>query len=318
MEYSNKLDEVDLAWDNLQEAKSVLQQIENKLNSEEDDCLPEPSIRKCLQSEALGCSVQNTSSLSNKGSSPHQPTSMTNNRLDSHRTLPHNWTPSSSRSNNNRKFNYKLDNCGSSRRMFCHERINPSYNDIIDQDAHLSGVSQTTITIEQKSSDNPSTRVIPTRLQVLADWDTSEKGCHMAREQDVCSQSNKYSVEGGPPVDNGANLAFDCYSQRQMLQEKKSSTEPFIYSLSSPGSPFIQCLELKRNKSPTNKLDRLKERIRVQRKLQKEEQFVRNNSNLPQEQSIPFLRQKIHKDGSEKCLVRKVTCAPPAPAYKGK
>ncbi|XP_059849656.1 centrosome-associated protein 350-like [Hypanus sabinus] len=319
MEYSNKLDEVDLAWDQLQEAKSVLQQIESKLNSEEDEHFSEPRVRKCLLFETRGCSVQNTSSLSDEGNSPQRPAPMSISRLGTQGSLSQGWNSSSSRSNSNGKVDYILENGGSSIRMFWNESINSSYKHVTDHASQLSAVNQTMKTADHKSSDNQSTRVIPTRFEELAEWYVSEKGCYKACKQDACNQSYKCNLEGEPPVGNGADLVFDNCSQGQMLQEQKSSPHALVAgsSLSPPGGPLIQSLELKRSKSPTNKLERLKDRIRAQRKLQKEQQFVKTNSGLTQEQSVPFLRQKTHKEGLEKCLVRKVASAPPAPAYKG-
>ncbi|XP_062930235.1 centrosome-associated protein 350-like [Mobula hypostoma] len=299
--------------------KFQLQQTESKLNSEEDEHLPESRVQKCLQFETQGCGVQNSSSISDEGNSPQRPASMNISRLGTQGSLSQGWNSSSSRSNSSGKVDYILENGGSSRRMFWNGSINSSYKHVTDHASQLSAVRRTMKTADQKSSDNPSTRVIPTRCEELAEWDVSEKGCYKAREQDDRNRSYKCYLEGEPPVGNGADLVFDNCSQGQMLQQRKSSPDPLVVgsSLSPPGSPLIQCLELKRSKSPTNKLERLKERIRMQRKLQKEQQFVKTDSGLPQEQSIPFLRQKTHKDDLEKCLVRKVTFAPPAPAYKG-
>ncbi|XP_055516118.1 uncharacterized protein LOC129712020 [Leucoraja erinacea] len=319
MEYANKLDEVDLAWDNLQEAKTVLEQIESKLNSEEEDFHPELSIRKCLQREAFGCRAKNTRSLPSERSSMYRPTSMMNCRLDKQRTLSREWTPTFSRSNNDGMFKHEMENYDSSRGMFWNERTKLLRNEIIEQGAQLPDLNQTLITSKQTSNENSPTRLVPARFQVLANWDVSEQGCHQASEQDVCSRSHTCNLEGGPPLGNDANLTFHFCSQRQM-SHRKSSPEPLVAAscLSPCRSPRMQCLELKRSKSPTNKLEELKERIRLQRKLQKEQQFARTILNLPQEHPVPFHRQKAHKGGSEKCLIRKVTFARPAPSYKGK
>ncbi|XP_078282376.1 uncharacterized protein LOC144608467 isoform X2 [Rhinoraja longicauda] len=243
---------------------------------------------------------------------------MTNYRLDKQRALPCEWTPTFRRSNNNGIFKHEMENYDSSRGMFWNERTKPSQNEIIDQGAQLPDVNQTLIASNQRSNDNSPTGLGPARLQVVADWDVSEHGCHQASEQDVCSRSNTCNLEGRSPVGNDANLAFHFCSQRR-LSHRKNSPEPFVTAacLSPCGSPLIQCMELKLSKSPPNRLEKLKERIRLQMKLQKEQQFARTILNLPQEHPIPFHRQKAHKGGSEKCLIRKVTFARPAPTYKG-
>ncbi|XP_067825537.1 centrosome-associated protein 350-like [Heptranchias perlo] len=325
MENSNRLDEVDLAWDNLQEAKSVLQQIENKLNFEEDDILPEQSIGKHLQSEAFGGSVKGTGSISKQGGSPQRPTALRRWGLDKHGAPCPKWTLSSSRTNDSRKFNYVLENCYSSRRMLWNERSSPLYNDVIDQDIPLSGVNQTTVILNQDLNGNLSTGVIPTRSQTLVDMDMVESDRYVVSKPGSCSgssQSNKCHLEGSPPAGNGSNLTLDYSVKRRIVQEKKHSPEPSVAASSPvrPGSPFAQKLQLLRSKSPTNKLERLKEQIRKQRQLQKEQRLEWTSLNLPQEQPIPVLWQKIgdsFKDGPMKHMVRKVTFAPPAPAYKG-
>ncbi|XP_067868303.1 centrosome-associated protein 350-like isoform X4 [Heterodontus francisci] len=319
MENSSRLDEVDLAWDNLQEAKSVLQQIENKLNFEEVDLLPDLGIRKRLQSEPFGCDEKDTSSISKQGGSLQRLTSLRSYGLDKHVALGPKWTPSLSRTNDSGSFNCILENCHSSRRIFWNERTNPLYNDMIDQDIPLSAVKQTTVTINQDLNGNPSTGPIPTRLHALGDMDMMENDWFIARKQEACSglpQSNACHLKGSPPVGDGSSI------KRCILQEKKQSPKATIGASihSPPGNPLARQLELPRSKSPASKLERLKERIRKQRKLQKEQHLEGTSSNQPQELPIPVLRQKIgdpFKNGSIKCLVRKVTFAPPAPAYKG-
>uniref|UniRef100_UPI00398E6B84 uncharacterized protein n=1 Tax=Pristiophorus japonicus TaxID=55135 RepID=UPI00398E6B84 len=331
-----------------------LQQIENKLNFEEDDLLPEPSIRKGLQCEAFGelkaeevshgmiqqrrrpfdpscpcwffaCSAKGPGSISKRGGSPQRPTSLRSCGLDKRSALNPKCTPSSSRTNDSGKFNCLLENCHSSRRMFWNERTNPLYNDVIDQDIPLSGVNQTTEAINQDLNGNPSTGAIPTRLHALVDVDLMENDWFMTGKQEGyrgSSPSNRGHLKGTPPVGPGNNLELDCSFKRRILQEKKSSPGPSVRTsfLSPPRSPFTQQLEPLLSKSPSNKLERLKERIRKQRKLQKKRQLEGSRLNLTQEQPIAVLGQKIgdpFKIGSMKCLVRKVTFGPPAPAYKG-
>ncbi|XP_069772145.1 uncharacterized protein [Narcine bancroftii] len=207
-----------------------------------------------------------------------------------------------------------MENAGSSKSVFWNSKTNFSSNDTPSP-----AVTQTMTTINGKFNENPSVGIIPTRLQVLTDQDVFYKGCHKAGEQVVSSQSNKSNRKGGMAFGNGFYSAFDHYSQSQMLPEKKNSPEPLVTSscLGAPGSLFVQCLELEQSQSPSNKLERLKERIKEQRKLQKEQQFARTASNTSQEPSIPVLWQKTHNGDRDKCLVRKVTFAPSAPAYKG-
>ncbi|XP_041048917.1 uncharacterized protein LOC121280786 [Carcharodon carcharias] len=326
MDNSSRLDEVNLAWDNLQEAKSVLQQIENKLHFEEEDPFLEPSVRKHLQSEAFGCGVKGAGNISKQGASPQQPASLRNCGPDEHSTLSARWTPSSSRTNDSGNFNSSLENCHSSKRMFWNERTNPLYNDIIDQDVPLSPVNRATGTSNQDPNCNLSTGAITTRSHVLGNMDMMESDWFMASKEEACSGLIPFyqcHLEGMPLIGNESNLALDHSIKRRILQERIRSPSPSICAFppSPPGSLLAQ-LGPQQSKSPVNKLEKLKERIMKQRKLEKGQQLEGISSDQTRaEQPIPALEQKIgdpFKNGTMKHLIRKVTFAPPAPAYKGK
>ncbi|XP_072344844.1 uncharacterized protein [Scyliorhinus torazame] len=326
MENSSRLDEVDLAWDHLQEAKSVLQQIENKLHYEEEDPFLEPNIRKHLQSEAFGHGVKGAGNISAQGVSPHQLESPGNCGPGAHSALGPEWTLSSSRTNDSRKFNPGSENFHSSRRMFWNERTSPLYKDIIDQDVPLYPVGHATVTCHQDPSCSPSPSTITIRSHALDDMDVMESDWFLLSKQEACSgliSSYQCHLEGDYPVGNEGFMAVDHSIKRQILQERKKSPASSIRAFppSPPPSPSAQRLALQPSKSPVNKLERLKERIRNQRRLQTGQLLEGTHPDQPHaEQSTPALGQKIRdpfKNEAVKHLIRKVTIAPPAPAYKG-
>ncbi|XP_048414512.1 uncharacterized protein LOC125465274 [Stegostoma tigrinum] len=321
MESPSRLDEVGLALDNLQEAKSVLQQIENKLHFQEEDPLLESSIQKRSQSKAFGCRVNCAGDITKQGASPQQP-SRRPCGTDKHKVLSFEWSSPSSRTNDTRNFNSLVKNCHSSRRMFWDERSSPLYNDIIDQGIPLSALNQTTAASNQDKNDNLSIGVTPTRLHSSDDMDTMENYWFPVSNQETCSgfkPSIQHVLEERALVGNDNKLALDHSIKRRILQEKERSPVPSISAFppTPPGSPLAQRLEW--SHSPVNKLERLKERIRRQRNLEKVEGTLSNRPHA--EQPIPAPQTKFgdpFSNGPMKHWVRKVTFAPPAPAYKGK
>ncbi|XP_038638232.1 uncharacterized protein LOC119955771 isoform X2 [Scyliorhinus canicula] len=324
MENSSRLDEVDLAWDNLQEAKSALQQIENKLHFEEDPFL-EANIRKHLQSEAFGHGVKGAGNISMQGVSPQQLESPGNCGPGEHSAPGPEWTPSSSRPNDSRKFNSGSASFHSSGRMFWNERPSPLYKDIIAQGVPLYPVGQATGTHHQDPNCSPSLSTIAIRSHALDDMDVMESDWFSLSKQEVCSgliPSYQCHLEGGYPVGNEGFMAVDHSVKRQILQERKKSPASSIsvFPPSPPPSLSAQRLALQPSISPVNKLERLKERIRNQRKLQTGQLLEGTHPDQPHaEQPTPALGQIRDPFRNEpvKHLIRKVTIAPPAPAYKG-
>ncbi|GCC31393.1 hypothetical protein chiPu_0009850 [Chiloscyllium punctatum] len=299
----------------------ILQQIENKLHFQEEDPLGEPSFPKRSQSEAFGCGVNCTGNTTKQDRSPQQPRSRKSCGPDKHKALSSEWSSPLSRTNNTGSFNSSVKNCHSSRRMFWNERSSPLYNDIIDQDISLSALNRTILSSNQDKNDSLSTRVTPTRLHALGDMDTMENYWFMAGDQETCSGfelSNQHLLDERRLVGNDSNLALDCSIERRILQERKRSPDASISALppTPPGSPLTQRLE--QSHSPVNKLERLKERIRRQRNLEKVKGTLSNQQQA--EQPVPALKTKFgdtFNNGSMKHWVRKMTFAPPAPAYKG-
>ncbi|XP_043576430.1 centrosome-associated protein 350-like isoform X2 [Chiloscyllium plagiosum] len=267
------------------------------------------------------CGVNCTGNTTKQDDSPQQPRSRKSCGPDKHKALSSEWSPPLSRTNNTGSFNSLVKNCHSSRRMFWNERSSPLYNDIIDQDISLSALNRTILSSNQDKNDSLSTRVTPTRSHALGDMDTMENYWFMAGDQETCSGfelSNQHLLDERRLVGNDSNLALDCSIERRILQERKRSPDPSISALppTPPGSPLTQHLE--QSHSPVNKLERLKERIRRQRNLDKMKGTLSNRPHA--EQPVPALKMKFgdtFNNGSMKHWVRKMTFAPPAPAYKG-
>ncbi|XP_007898566.2 centrosome-associated protein 350-like [Callorhinchus milii] len=160
----------------------------------------------------------------------------------------------------------------------------------------------------------------------MVDAGSMESEWDIANEVDVYSnlgQSIQW-CKGSALGADGSDLAFDdlyATNKWEILQDRKPSPEPSFtaLSLSPPGSPFAQRLELLRSKSPARKLEKLRELIRKQRQQQKE----CRGSGLQPEQPIQAPNQTDQqmagsfKTASAKKLIRKVTHGPPAPAYQG-
>nr|XP_014346190.1 PREDICTED: centrosome-associated protein 350-like [Latimeria chalumnae] len=322
MEEASHLDDVALAWDSLQEAKAVLQQIENKLSFENESGSNAQSVRRRLQLERETLSGH---SVKAPGASPKDrlsivPTAKVNGDKEKELfPVKLNTISTLSRVTHDDILGWKRQD-NSSENLSLGDlslaKANCAYNYDNASESYMFRNSQITNTddVSQVVKVNVEERSSPKIMHTSSDRNNIDP------KPDLCKMKHLQSSLRSSEMDStflenkcvlfGIHTAGITNGRNEILKNWSSDHSFLATQLSSASSSHAKNLMDLKDKSPKDKLERLKEKIRKQRQLCVNPVSEQNGCSAVQN------LETLNK-GPPKRKVRKVTFAPPPPVYKG-
>ncbi|KAM5145477.1 coiled-coil domain-containing protein 187 [Mantella aurantiaca] len=291
------MQDVSQAWDSLMEAKHVLQRIENRANLKNRRQTRAQKIRRRLE---MGRGVHSGSDiLSKEISNPaYQEQEERFQRISEQTFTLYSEEPHEHSGNLTSTMNPPLVSTNGSSLMHYSEQAEPY---VVDHDMFgkriekLSLSTQPQNTSEMEIYENFSNSRITTDEYVEEVLETTKMHPRIPYPADAEQVVNPYLTMTSP-------------ISAQHFQDEDSSLVAFTPPPSPKSDLYAQKLEFLKSKSPGSKLERLKERIREQKRRQEAA-----SKNLTKSRQNPELARKVMT--AQK--IRKVTFGPPPPVYKG-
>ncbi|KAM7144522.1 coiled-coil domain-containing protein 187 isoform 2-T2 [Macrochelys suwanniensis] len=287
-EESTPLADVALAWKSLHKAKEVLQRIENKFDHEDWNYAKAQKARKKLQCERSPDSNRGQEeTVSNEIKTGESCLSCRGNCASVSLAWPETQSCESHAVRN-----------GSARMM--HQPCSREPTSSTRSPGRMEVQGDRAAAATQSAPETLS--VLRSRGSFSDQVNTGKKSPREQMEGAHCSPQRLPSS----PEDSKQAAPCAVWSHTPVCP----SAPPAMCSLSPCNSPIAQKRQGLRRRSPDNKLERLRERIREQKQ---------RHQRLTQEAKQPsasYARERLHL-GPLKRKVRKVAFAPPAPVYRG-
>ncbi|XP_069465191.1 coiled-coil domain-containing protein 187 [Ambystoma mexicanum] len=306
---SRRLDDVSLAWDSLHQAKEVFQTVENRIGAVDRLRARAQKIRRRLQmdwSEA-------TENVINRNTSAAEDT------VDPTPEMKLGGTPGSDVVDPGHGMKGDSpagrDDEGStllSSTKVGHSCKKPSEMGLWDKTQSRSFDSEELSTTQTKENSMAAREGLARSHGLSCLCSPPAQGKWDSSMEDIPAKANKPAEDFEEALVStlGDHQTFAICSGVWEGSPPSRSPSPHIFPLGTPYGPYVQKLEYLKSKSPERKLEKLKDRIREQR---------RRSGGLPvaQHGSAHWALKEAVNTRSLRRTVRKVTFGPPPPVYRG-